>query len=60
MINGMYDKIHAGSFVLHYDGELIGRTEALKREKSYSRGNFGSYMFYFKHGGKELWYVAFQ
>eukprot|EP00112_Aurelia_sp_Birch-Aquarium-sp1_P026265 Seg921.3 transcript_id=Seg921.3/GoldUCD/mRNA.D3Y31 product="hypothetical protein" protein_id=Seg921.3/GoldUCD/D3Y31 len=55
VINAMYSKIHAGSFVLHYDGELIDHAEALKRENVYSKGSFGSYMFYFKHAGQELW-----
>ena len=44
-----------GSFVVEYDGDLITKEEASKREEQYEKGTYGSYMYYFKHLGKELW-----
>lgn len=59
VINAMHTIIHKGSFVLHYDGDLIDKNEAVKREEKYNKKNSGSYMFYFKHAGQEMWYVVF-
>ena len=44
-----------GSFLLEYRGEIIDYTEALKREKRYSK-SLGSFLFFFKKsGGKTYW-----
>lgn len=48
-------KYSKGSFVLHYCGELINSQEASKREQNYTRCGSGSYMYYFKHTGQQLW-----
>ena len=55
VVNSMYKVIPSGSFVVEYVGELIPKEEAAKREAYYSNAKFGSYMFYFKNEGKELW-----
>jgi SET domain-containing protein len=45
-----------GEFVLEYAGLLISRNTALERESQYSKDlTIGSFLYYFQHGGKELW-----
>lgn len=42
---------HKGEKVCYYEGELITKTEGLKRHKTYSVG-VGSYLYFFEHGGR--------
>lgn len=45
-----------GEFVVEYVGDLIGQTEAQKREEFYAKDSkFGCYMYYFKHQGQQWW-----
>ena len=46
-----------GDFLLHYVGEMITADVAQKRENSYAKKRKGNYMYYFKHGSKNLWYA---
>ncbi len=59
VFNTTYKELEKGSFVIHYDGELINKEEATKRENEHQKKQSGSYMFYFKHYRKELWLVFF-
>lgn len=43
-----------GEFVCHYDGELIGAGEAMRRSEEYSEDK-GNYQFYFEHNGEKVW-----
>ena len=45
-----------GEFLLEYKGELVSEKEACDREAAYP-ANVGSFLFFFKHGSKSLWYV---
>jgi len=42
-----------GAFVAEYAGQLITGTEAAAREAAYRAGAYGSYMFFFEHGGRQ-------
>ena len=46
-----------GEFLVNYSGELIDVLVAQEREQIYTNDMKGSYMYYFKHTGKDLWYV---
>lgn len=46
---------HAGDFLLEYAGELISHRQALKREQEYSETD-GSFLYFFRHNNKVLWY----
>ena len=45
--------------MLEYAGELLSKEEADRREIRYNQTGCGSYMFYFKHKGQDLWCVIF-
>ena len=50
----------AGDFLCEYAGERIEESEARKREKEYVKdSSIGSYMYYFVHKSKKLWYVGY-
>jgi len=49
------EEINKGDFLLEYRGELIDIDEAEKREKEYIDRRLGSFMYFFSHGGKQLW-----
>ena len=46
-----------GEFLTYYTAELISDDEAAKRESQYTESD-GSYMYFFKHGRKMLWFVT--
>ena len=46
-----------GEFICEYSDELVSRVEGEKRKESYKE-ELGSYLFFFKHEGKDLWFVA--
>lgn len=47
----------SGDFLCNYKGELITKTEGERRKVDYKE-ELGSYLFFFKHGGKDFWYVV--
>jgi len=55
------EPVSCGQYVVEYAGELITRTEALRRERSYAiasatRGSrkMNCYMYFFEHRGQEM------
>ena len=47
-----------GDYVVEYAGDLIDKGTARVLETSYSMDvTKGCYMYYFKHKGKQYWYV---
>ena len=44
-----------GEFLLQYAGDVVTEERAQKLEIKYTKANKGSYMYFFKHAGKELW-----
>ncbi|KAL4222258.1 hypothetical protein ACF0H5_018295 [Mactra antiquata] len=49
------NKIHNGSFILEYSGELIDYGEAVKREKTYPE-SYGSFLLFFQVGCGKIYY----
>ena len=46
----------SGEFVVEYSGEILEVNEAKERESKYCMDiSKGSYMYFFKHKGKEYW-----
>lgn len=46
-------EFQAGDFVVEYIGDIIDKTEALRRELEYSQDDsIGSYMYFFDHGNR--------
>ena len=45
---------HKGEFLCTYSGELILKSEAQSREKSYPE-HCGSFLFYFQHHSTHYW-----
>ena len=49
-----------GQFVVEYSGELVGVAEAREREYKYAQDpEAGCYMYYFRHGDQQYWWVWF-
>lgn len=46
-----------GDFVCCYKGELISKAEGERRRTEFKE-ELGSFIFFFKHNGKDLWFVA--
>ena len=44
-----------GDFLLEYRGEVLSEEMAQKREETHKREGKGSYMYYFKYNGKNIW-----
>jgi len=44
-----------GDFLLEYKGDLINYDEAQRREKEYADADLGSFLYFFKYKGKNLW-----
>ena len=47
-----------GDFLCCYKGDLIDKAEGERRRSNYKE-EMGSYLFFFKHNGKDLWFVAY-
>jgi [histone H4]-lysine20 N-methyltransferase SETD8 len=47
-----------GDFLMQYKGDVINEKEAAKREEVYNKDDVGCFMYYFKHGEKNMWYVS--
>lgn len=47
-----------GDFLCCYKGELINKAEGERRKCDY-REELGSYLFFFNHNGKDLWFVEY-
>ena len=52
------ESIKNKEFVTDFPGDLIDQNEAFRREKLYDQnpGRYGSFMFFFIHRGKKMWY----
>ena len=48
-----------GDFLCCYKGELISKAEGERRKNDYEE-ELGSFLFFFKHCGNDLWFVAGQ
>ncbi len=46
-----------GDFLCCYKGELISKAKGERRKSDYKE-ELGSYLFFFRHNGKDLWFVA--
>lgn len=46
-----------GDFLCCYRGEMISKAEGERRKNEYKE-DLGSYLFFFKHNGNDLWFVA--
>ena len=55
---GVFAKKHfeKGQFLLEYVGERITASEGIKRHTTTYKKKTHSYLYFFKHDGKKLWY----